>query len=102
MATAGQQVAIELIDGTFDTYLYLYGPGNQLLAQDDDILQTDCHIFPPNQLVCDVEISDSRIPGIGFLTLPTAGTYTIEATSYNARGYRQLYAPPLDAGFHQL
>jgi len=80
-ANAGQQVAIELVDANFDAYLYLYGPGNQLLAQNDDILQTNCHTVGLTR-TCDVEISDSRIPGIGYLTLTKSGTYTIEATSY--------------------
>lgn len=68
-ATAGQQIAIAMTSNPpFDTYLYLIGPDGVRVASDDDgggNLQ-------------------SRIPaaGTGFFTLPTTGTYTIEATSF--------------------
>jgi len=63
--TAGQGVAITL-SAAFDTYLYLVGPDNAILVADDD----------------GGGGTNSRIPeGSGFFTLPTIGTYTIEATS---------------------
>jgi hypothetical protein len=34
--TAGQQIAITMNSGTFDTYLYLLNSSNQVLTQDDD------------------------------------------------------------------
>jgi uncharacterized protein (TIGR03437 family) len=78
-ANAGQQVAVELSGNNLDTFLYLYGPGNQVLAVNDDILQNNC-----NSINCTVVISDSRLPGIGFLTLTVSGTYTVVASSYSA------------------
>jgi hypothetical protein len=69
---AGETVRIEMDAvgvSTFDTYLYLIGPSGTVIAENDDITAGS-----------DL---DSRIPVNGFLTLPTAGTYIIEATSYN-------------------
>ena len=58
----------------FDTYLYLIGPSGTVIAENDDITAgSDLN---------------SRIPLDGFLTLPTAGTYIIEATTL------QLLIPP--------
>ncbi len=72
-ASAGQQVAISLtsaeveLEAEFDTYLYLIGPGGSVITEDDD----------------SGEGFNSRIPsGSGFFTLPSSGTYSIEATSF--------------------
>jgi photosystem II stability/assembly factor-like uncharacterized protein len=67
-ATAGQQVAISLSSSVFDSYLYLVGPGGNIIAQDDDGAGNN----------------DSRIPAVtGFFALPSNGTYTIEVTSFS-------------------
>lgn len=63
--TAGRRIAIRARG--FDTFLYLIGPNNTVIASDDD---------SGGDL-------GSRIPGsAGYLTLPMSGTYTIEVTSY--------------------
>ena len=68
-ASAGQQVAILLTSSAFDTYLYLIGPNNSVIAQDDE----------------GGGGNNSRIPpGSGFYSLPSSGTYIIEVTSYAA------------------
>jgi Bacterial pre-peptidase C-terminal domain/Putative binding domain, N-terminal/Viral BACON domain len=69
-AGAGQQIAISMSSTAFDTYLYLLGPTGTITAENDDI------VLGVN--------TNSRIPVNGFLTLPAAGTYTIEATSFDA------------------
>ncbi|MET0646341.1 MAG: S8 family serine peptidase [Pyrinomonadaceae bacterium] len=67
--TAGQQVAISLSSTAFDTVVYLLGPGGNVLASNDD----------------GGGGTNSRIPATsGFFTLPSAGTYTIQATSFSA------------------
>jgi len=69
--TAGQQIALNLTSGTFDTYLYLLNSSNQVLTEDDD----------------GGSGTNSRIPAFsGFFTLPTTGTYTIYATSFSFDG----------------
>ena len=75
-ASAGQQARIEMNASTpppagLDTYLYLYGPNGALVAENDDIVLG--------------QQTNSRIPddGSSFLTLPSTGTYTIVATSYD-------------------
>jgi len=69
-ASAGQQVAVLLRSATFDTYLYLLGPSGAVIAEDDDGGGG-------------TDGTDSRIPpGSGFFTLPSSGTYIIEATSF--------------------
>lgn len=66
-ATAGQQVSVLMTSTAFDTYLFLNNPDGSNLAQDDD----------------GGGGTNSRIPaGSGFITLPTAGTYTIWANSF--------------------
>jgi hypothetical protein len=66
--TANQAVTISLTSAAFDTFLYLLGPDGTVLVADDDGAGS----------------TDSRIPaGTGFFTLPTNGTYTIEATSFS-------------------
>jgi len=66
---AGEQVAIAMSSSTMDTYLYLIGPNGVVVTENDDIVPgTD---------------RNSRIPLSGFFTLPVAGTYIIEATSYD-------------------
>jgi hypothetical protein len=64
---AGQQIAVSMSSTSFNTYLYLRAPNGAALASDDNGGGN----------------SNSRIPaGSGFYTLPSAGTYTIEATSF--------------------
>src|SRR6185295_2714361 len=64
---AGQGVAVHL-SATYDTILYLIGPNNSIIASDDD----------------GGGGTNARIPaGSGFFSLPTSGTYTIEATTYS-------------------
>lgn len=73
---AGRQVRIEMLStGSFvDTYLYLIGPvnvpGGTVLTENDDI------VLGSN--------FNSRIPVNGFFTLPAAGAYIIESTSFDA------------------
>ncbi|MFN2511686.1 MAG: Calx-beta domain-containing protein [Pyrinomonadaceae bacterium] len=67
--TTGQQVSITLDSVDFDAYLYLIGPDGSLVSTDDDSGGG----------------TDARIPSEGgFITLPTNGTYTIYATSFDA------------------
>ena len=66
-ASAGQQVSV-LMTSSFDTYLFLNNPDGSNLAQDDD----------------GGGGTNSRIPQFsGFITLPTTGTYTIWANSFD-------------------
>lgn len=67
--TSGQRVSIAMSSTAVDPFLYLIGPGGQIIAADDD---------GGGGL-------NSRIPeGSGLLTLPATGVYTIEATTYDA------------------
>lgn len=67
-ASSGDMISIET-NASFDTYLYLIGPSGSVVAQDDD----------------GGSGLNSRIPpGSGWYTLPSTGTYTIEATSYRS------------------
>lgn len=69
---AGDQIRVEMTSTAtpvLDTYLYLIGPGGTVLTENDDI------IFPGN--------INSRIPINGFFTLPAAGLYLIESTSFD-------------------
>jgi hypothetical protein len=66
---AGQQVAVSMSSSVFDTYLYLLNPDGSTLASNDDSNGG----------------TNSRIPiTSGFITLPTTGTYTILANSFEA------------------
>ncbi|MGH9802369.1 MAG: BACON domain-containing protein, partial [Blastocatellia bacterium] len=66
-AIGGQQVSISMDSSAFDTYLFLIGPGGNLVTQDDD--------GGPG--------TNSRIPAdSGFFTLPATGNYTIVANSF--------------------
>ncbi len=66
---AGQQIAVQLSSSAFDTYLYLVRPDGTVLAEDDD----------------SGGATNSRIPaGTGLITLPSTGTYLIEATAFDA------------------
>ncbi|MBS1792163.1 MAG: pre-peptidase C-terminal domain-containing protein [Acidobacteria bacterium] len=66
---AGQRIAITESSTAFDTYLQLIGPSGTVIAFDDD----------------GGGGTNSRIPaGSGFFTLPSSGTYTIEASSFAA------------------
>jgi hypothetical protein len=64
---AGQKLTIALGSSAFDTYLYLIGPNGSVVTSDDD----------------GGAGTNSRIPAeSGDYTIPSNGTYTIEATSY--------------------
>ena len=78
--TAGQRVKITMTSQPVDSFLGLFGPGGQLLATDDD----------------GGVGADARI----VITLPAAGTYTIEATSFwsNWTGAYSLRLEPGDGG----
>ena len=66
---AGQQIALQLASTAFDAYLYLVRPDGTILAEDDDGAGN----------------FNSRIPAnSGFITLPTTGTYLIEATAFDS------------------
>jgi len=68
-APAGAQVAIALASPDFDAYLYLIGPNNAVIAENDD---------------GDSSGGDSRIPaGSGLFSLPAGGDYLIEVTSFS-------------------
>ena len=81
--TAGQQIAIQMTSAQFDTYLYLMKPGETTIGntttQNDDISDTN---------------TNSQI--INF-TLPTTGTYTILANSFNV-GATGSYTLTLSGG----
>ena len=62
-ATAGTQVSVSMQSSAFDTFLFLNNPDGSVLALDDD----------------GGGGTNSRI---GFITLPTTGTYTIFANSF--------------------
>ncbi|MFN0164934.1 MAG: PPC domain-containing protein [Bryobacteraceae bacterium] len=85
---AGQKISITLNSPTMDTYLFLLGPAGNIVAEDDD---------GGGNL-------NSRIPmDSGVLTLPAAGTFTIEVTTYQMEtGTFTLElsgdAPPTGAG----
>jgi hypothetical protein len=66
--TPGERIAISLSSAAFDTYVFLLSPLGAVLAQDDD----------------GGAGRNSRIPATPTLyyTLPAAGIYTIEVTSY--------------------
>lgn len=67
-ATQGQTVVIQLNSTAFDTYLYLKNSSGTIVASNDDSGGG----------------TNSRIPAnSGVLTITTAGTYTIEVTSYS-------------------
>lgn len=67
--TTGQRISILMTSPAFDTFLYLLRPDGSVLEIDDDSGGG----------------TNSRIPaGSGFLTLPTTGTYTILANSFDA------------------
>ncbi|HKG11792.1 MAG TPA: S8 family serine peptidase [Pyrinomonadaceae bacterium] len=66
---AGQQITVSMSSGAFDTFVHLLGPGGAEVASDDD----------------GGGGTNSRIPASsGFFTLPSSGTYTIQATSFSA------------------
>ena len=62
---AGQQISASMDSSAFDTYLYLTNSANQVLAEDNNSGTG----------------TNSRIPGSGFLTLPSNGIYFLWATS---------------------
>lgn len=61
--TEGQAVAIEMISEAFDTYLIVFDPEGNRIAENDD-----------------GDDSNARV----WLTLPTTGIYTVWATSYGS------------------
>jgi serine protease Do len=65
--TAGQTVTISMQSSDFDTYLLVFDPNGQLLAQNDDA--------NPNTLNSSVTV-----------TLPSTGTYLIYANAYDSNG----------------
>src|SRR6185503_6644157 len=80
-AAPNQDVSIALTSTVLDPFLYLFGPSNFSAFNDDS----------GNSL-------NSRIPANGgVITLPTAGTYTIEATSFRADAVG-VYSLSLTAG----
>ncbi|HOX46418.1 MAG TPA: pre-peptidase C-terminal domain-containing protein [Myxococcota bacterium] len=62
--SAGDRVTLALSSPDFDAYLYLLGPGGALLDEDDD--------------------GGSGLDSLLSATLPTSGTYTVEATTYSS------------------
>ncbi|HKQ08992.1 MAG TPA: pre-peptidase C-terminal domain-containing protein [Blastocatellia bacterium] len=64
-ATAGQTIIATMTksSATIDPYLFLVGPGGSVLVEDDD------SAGPPNAQIT--------------FTIPSSGTYTIEATTYD-------------------
>ena len=67
-ATAGTQVSVFMQSVAFDTFLFLNNPDGSILSVDDD----------------GGGGTNSRIPaGSGLITLPTTGTYTIWANSFD-------------------
>jgi hypothetical protein len=72
---AGEQVSI-FMGASYDSYLYLIGPGGTVLSEADHVLGAPT----------------SFLPSTGNFVLPSNGTYTIEATSHNAgaTGHYQL------------
>ncbi|MEB3355195.1 MAG: PPC domain-containing protein [Synechococcales bacterium] len=66
-ALANQQITITLESEDFDPYLFLVGPNNELIAQNDDI----------NQINLNASIT---------LTVPQTGTYRAIANAYNPNG----------------
>jgi hypothetical protein len=75
---AGQRVKIEMTStsstSTLDTFLYLFGPDNSVVAFNDDI--------DPG-VVTNSRIPDPTSSTDAFFTLPQTGIYIIEATSFD-------------------
>jgi CHAT domain-containing protein/Flp pilus assembly protein TadD len=67
---AGQTISIIMESHDFDTYLMLFAPNGQRIAENDDIAATN---------------RNSQIT----ITLPVGGTYQIFANAYDARGQGQ-------------
>ena len=66
--TAGQQIAIAMSSSTFDTWIDLVGPSGSIIVSDNN----------------GGGGTNSRIPAnTGFFTLPSSGTYVIQATSFS-------------------
>ena len=66
-ATAGQKVSLQLSSSAFDSFIYLKNASGTVLTSNDD----------------GGGGTNSRIPATsGYYTLTTAGTYTVEVTSY--------------------
>ena len=81
--TAGQQIRIMEESPAFDAYLYLVGPNGQVVAEDDDGAGN----------------LNAAIPNLtGYITLPTTGTYTIEATAFDGGADGPFWLVVLPAG----
>ena len=80
---AGQQVSISLTSSAFDSFVYLKNSNGDIVATDDDGGGS----------------RNSRIPATsGYYTLPIAGTYVVEVTSFGAHvmgNYSLLISRPL-------
>ncbi|MGF1512133.1 MAG: hypothetical protein ACFB5Z_00325 [Elainellaceae cyanobacterium] len=86
-ADAGDIVLIRMESAVFDPYIFLVGPQGELIAQNDDV-------------------SESELSAVLVLTLPQSGEYRAIANSYNSTGRgayqitvrrRQIDATPADA-----
>ena len=81
--TAGQRVAIRADSSVVDTFLYLIDPAGTAVASNDD---GDAR-------------TGARIPaGTGFFTLPSTGSYLIEATSFGTTAAFGAYSVSLSLG----
>ena len=81
-ATAGQQIAVSMTSSQFNTYLFLAGPDESILAENND----------------GGGGTNSRIPaGSGFITLQAAGTYTIGANAFDSADTTGSYSLTLSA-----
>lgn len=66
-AEAGQAISASLTSSQFDTYLFLIGPNQSLIAENDDAVAGS---------------TNSRIPASGSLTLPLTGRYLLVVSSF--------------------
>ncbi len=64
---AGDRISVAFTSSAFDTYLYLLDSERQIIAFNDDIGNGN---------------KNSRIPQSGVYTIPSTGTYFIDATSF--------------------
>lgn len=71
--TAGQQLRITMNSTAFDTYLFLQDPNGTVIAANDDCVGAGLNSCIPINATSG-----------GVLTLPSTGTYTLEATSFTS------------------
>jgi uncharacterized protein (TIGR03437 family) len=83
-AEKGRNIGVTLTSRAFDTYLILYGPDGEIIAENDD--------DGPNS-------TNSRLAGYyqGRLGIPETGTYTIEVIAFDA-GATGAYTLKLEKG----